>query len=154
MNSLFLKLQDFDRSFIRLMHVWGIPALRIALGIVFLWFGSLKLFGVSPVVDLIEKTYYFFPTDDFLMVLGIWEVIIGIGLLLNLSLRVTLGLLWLQMAGTLLAPVFAPEIFFQSGNLLLLTVEGEFVVKNLVLIAAGLVIGGHEVSPNNQNQIS
>jgi uncharacterized membrane protein YkgB len=154
MNDLSIKLQNFDRAFIQRMHVWGIPALRIALGIVFLWFGSLKLFGASPVVDLIAKTYYFLPTNAFLMVLGVWEVLIGIGLLLKLSLRVTLGLLWLQMAGTLLAPVFAPEMFFQSGNLLLLTVEGEFVIKNLVLIVAGIVIGGHEVAPNNQNQIS
>lgn len=146
------KFNTFDRTFIRFMHSSGIPFLRVALGIVFLWFGSLKLFNVSPVEDLIAQTYFFFPTDAFMMVLGAWEVLIGIGLLFKLSLRVTLAFLWIQMAGTILSPLLDPKIFFQSGNLLLLTTEGEFVVKNLVLIAAGIVIGGYEVEPNNSNQ--
>ncbi len=154
MNSFILKIKNLDHSFIRLMHMWGIPLLRIALGIVFLWFGSLKLFNVSPVEGLIANTYSFVPTDAFLMVLGVWEVLIGIGLLLKLSLRITLALLWLQMAGTLLAPALNPEIFFQSSNILLLSTEGEFVVKNLVLIAAGIVIGGYEVALNSSNKPS
>lgn len=140
--------QKFDRVFIENMRKWGIPALRVALGIVFLWFGALKVLGVSPVVDLVRETYSFLPTDAFIMILGVWEAVIGLGLIFKKCLRCTLALLWLQMAGTLAAPLFAPTIFFVNGNPLLLTMEGEFVVKNLVLIAAGVVIGGHEVRPN------
>lgn len=142
-----MNLKQFDQLFIETMHRWAIPVLRVSLGIVFLWFGALKVFGVSPVAELISQTYSFFPQDAFMMVLGLWEIVIGIGLIFKLALRVTLALLWLQMAGTILSPLSEPSIFFNHGNPLLLTTEGEFVIKNLVLISAGLVIGGHEVEP-------
>lgn len=137
--------RSIDNLFITEMHHWGIPLLRVALGIVFLWFGALKIFGLTPVRDLIEQTYWFIPYDPFILFLGVWEIIIGIGLLAKLWLRGTLFLLWLQMAGTLFAAVLAPHMFFIGNNLFMLTVEGEFIVKNIVLIAASLVIGGYEV---------
>lgn len=139
-------LNALDRFLITEMHQWGIPVLRVALGIVFLWFGGLKVFGVTPVVDLIAETYSFFPTTAFLFVLGWWEVLIGISLLSHHFLRIALMLLWLQMAGTFAAVVLAPAIFFVQGNPFLLTMEGEFIVKNIVLISAGLVIGGYEIT--------
>jgi len=140
-----MKLNDLDKFLIRQMHAKGIPALRIALGIVFLWFGALKIFGVSPVAELVAKSYAFLPAAAFIKVLGVWEVLIGLGLIFKIALRATLALLWLQMLGTLAAPVLSPTIFFSGWNPLGLTLEGEFVVKNLVLIASGLVIGGYEV---------
>lgn len=149
MENLFYK---FDRYFISEMHRWGIPLLRNMLGIVFLWFGTLKLTGISPVAELIARTYSFFPPETFISILGIWEVLIGMGLILKISLRTTLALLWLQLAGTFIASLLEPTVFFSGNNPLFLTVEGEFVVKNLVLLAAGLVIGGHEVlPPDKQN---
>jgi len=134
------------------MHTKGITILRVCLGIVFLWFGLLKVFGVTPVGNIIELTYSFFPQQEFLLVLGIWEVLIGVGLIWKIAMRATLALLWLQMAGTLFSLVLYPPLFFQHGNLFLLTTEGEFVVKNLVLIAAGLVVGGHTVRPARLHQ--
>ena len=145
MNGVEKKFENADKAMRHEMHKWGIPILRIALAIVFLWFGALKVFGVSPVVDLIKETYSFMPTHAFVMVLGIWEILIGLGLLFKITLRVTLGLLWLQMLGTLFSLVLAPHMFFSGENIFLLTMEGEFVIKNLVLIASGIVIGGHEV---------
>src|SRR3970040_198650 len=68
--------------------------------------------------------------------------LVGLGLLLGIALRLTLFLLFAQMAGTFLVLLVRPEIAFLGSNPLLLSVEGEFVVKNLVLIAAGVVIGG------------
>lgn len=121
--------------------------LRVALGIVFLWFGALKVLGISPVADIVSSTYSFLPQREFLLFLGIWEVLIGIGLLARIALRVTLALLWLQMAGTLIAPILNPALFFAGSNPFFLTSQGEFVVKNLVLIASSIVIGGHEVTP-------
>lgn len=135
-----------DRFLITEMHQWGIPVLRVALGIVFLWFGGLKVLGVTPVADLIAQTYLFFPTMPFIIALGWWEILIGIGLLSHHFLRIALMLLWLQMAGTFAAVAFAPAIFFVQGNPFLLTMEGEFIVKNIVLISAGLVIGGYEIT--------
>ena len=81
------------------------------------------------------------PEDAFFVVIGVWEIIIGIGLLVPVLLRLTLALFWLQMAGTFLSLIVLPDRAFQDGNPLLLDVTGEFIVKNLVLIAAGLVIG-------------
>ena len=67
---------------------------------------------------------------------------VGVGLLFAVALRLTLFLFWLQMAGTFLVLVLRPDVAFQAGNPFLLTTEGEFVIKNLVLIAAGLAVGG------------
>ena len=137
-----------DRFLISEMHSWGIPVLRWALGIIFLWFGALKVLGVSPVVDLITATYFFLPPAFFIPVLGIWEVAIGLGLISKFFLRGTLALLWLQLIGAFAALVLAPALFFTNDNIFLLTMEGEFVIKNLILVAAGLVIGGYEVKRN------
>lgn len=135
------QFDALDRALVRLMAAYGVRVLRWALGLIFVWFGALKILRVSPVADLVARTVYWLPSDTFVPILGVWEVAVGLGLLLGVALRVTLFLFWLQMAGTFLVLFLRPEIAFQSGNPVLLTVEGEFVVKNLVLIAAGLVIG-------------
>jgi len=115
--------------------------LRGALATVFNWFGLLKLLGRSPVTELVAKTVYWFPPDIFIPCLGIWELLVGLGLLFTIALRWTIVLLWLHLAGTFLVLIVRPEMAFQGGNPFLLTMVGEFVVKNLVLIAAGLVVG-------------
>ena len=130
-----------DRAMIAFMTAYGARLLRIALAVTFIWFGALKVVGRSPVADLVAQTVYWLPPAFFVPFLGWWELAVGIGLLLSVALRLVLLLFWLQMAGTFLVLVLRPEIAFQSGNPLLLTVTGEFVIKNLVLIAAGLVIG-------------
>lgn len=62
-------------------------------------------------------------------------------LVTKFELRLTLGLLWLHLAGTFLVFILRPDLAFQNGNLLLLTDAGEFIIKNFVLISAGIVIG-------------
>jgi hypothetical protein len=78
-----------------------------------------------------------------LLFIGGWEVVIGIGLLFThpLVLRVTLFLLWLQLVGTFQIFVLLPEVVFQGGNPFLPTLEGQYAIKNVVLITGGLVIG-------------
>src|SRR5258706_15678089 len=90
---------SFDNFFIGTMQNKGIIILRISLAVVYIWFGILKVIGASPVVSLITSTYPSFPEPAFLIILGAWEVVIGIGLLHKYFLRLTLALLWLQMAG-------------------------------------------------------
>jgi uncharacterized membrane protein YkgB len=119
----------------------GVPLLRISLGVVFLWFGMLKILDVSPVSGLVAKTIYWFDPDVVVPALGAVEVFVGLCLLAGRLMRLALPLLVLQMAGTFLVLVFLPEVAFRDGNPLLLTVEGEFVVKNLVLLSAGMVVG-------------
>ena len=130
-----------DEIAIRIMTGKGLLLLRVSLGIVFFWFGLLKVIGVSPVANLVAVAIYWAPPGVTVPLLGIFEVALGIGLLTGVAMRLTLGLFWLHLAGTFLVLVFRPDIAFQHGNPLLLTVEGEFVVKNLVLIAGGIAVG-------------
>ncbi|MBC5807705.1 MAG: DUF417 family protein [Candidatus Eremiobacter antarcticus] len=115
-------------------------ALRLSLGIVFVWFGALKIVGASPVSDLVAKTAYFLPPAVAIIGTGCVEVIIGLGLLTGWAMRATLALFFFQMLATFLSVVTQPAMLFQNGNPLLLSVYGEFLLKNFVLIAAGLTI--------------
>jgi uncharacterized membrane protein YkgB len=88
--------------------------------------------------------------DWFVPALGVVEVAVGLGLILRRAIRIVLAVLVLQMAGTFLVLLVQPDIAFQNGNPLNLTVEGEFVLKNLVLICAGLVVGATARSDREQ----
>lgn len=140
-KQLETQWERLDRTMIAFMTAYGTRLLRVALAVTFIWFGALKIVGRSPVADLVAQTVYWLPPPFFVRFLGWWELVIGVGLLSGAVLRLVLLLFWLQMAGTFLVLVLRPEFAFQAGNPLLLTVTGEFVIKNLVLIAAGLVIG-------------
>jgi uncharacterized membrane protein YkgB len=130
-----------DERVIRFLQRWSVPFLRMSLGIVFVWFGALKVFDVTPVADLVAATVYWVDPGWFVPALGIAEMMVGVGLMAGRALRLTLGLFAAQMLGTFLVLVVQPEVAFRQGNPLLLTVEGEFVVKNLVLLSAGMVVG-------------
>lgn len=133
--------ERLDARVRRVLGRIGVPALRVSLGVVFLWFGALKIFDVSPVADLVGRTVYWLDPGLVVPALGAVEVVVGACLLSGRFLRSALLLFALQMAGTFLVFVLLPDVAFQRGNPLLLTVEGEFVVKNLVLLSAGLVVG-------------
>jgi uncharacterized membrane protein YkgB len=134
----------YDETDTRITH-WmartGIPILRIALGIIFIWFGALKLVpGLSPAEDLVIATVPFIPGSVFMPILAVWEIVIGLGFLTGRALRLTILLLFLQMPGTM-SPIFLlPERVFTAFPYGL-TLEGQYIVKNLVLISAALVIG-------------
>ena len=142
-EQLRLRLDRIDQALVRFMSRYGIHLLRWALALVFIWFGGLKLIGASPATELVIRTVFWLPPQLAVLVIGVWEVAIGVGLLFTapLVLRITLLLLWLQMAGTFQVLVLLPQEAFQGGNPLLPTLEGQYVIKNLVLISAGLVIG-------------
>jgi uncharacterized membrane protein YphA (DoxX/SURF4 family) len=131
-----------DRWITHWMARYGLLVLRIGLGIVFFWFGALKLApGLSPAEDLVRNTIYFVDPDLFLPILAIWEMLIGLGLIFGIFMRLTLLLLFLQMPGTALPLLLLPQVtwtVFPIG----LTLEGQYIIKNLVLIGAGLVLGG------------
>ena len=133
---------EIDPALVRWMATHGLGIMRVGLGIVFLWFGLLKLFpGASPAEDLVRRTVYFVDPDVFLPVLAIWESLIGLGLIVGRYMRVTLLLLFLQMPGTALPLVVLPDVVWAHFPFVL-TLEGQYIVKNLVLIGAALVLGG------------
>lgn len=136
-----LGLGGLDRRIASWMERNGHFLLRMALGVVFIWFGLLKPLGLSPAAGLVQRTAYFLPPDVFVPLLGWWEVAIGVGLLYRPLNRTAILLLFLQMPGTLMPLVLLPEVCFTRipwG----LTMEGQYIVKNAVLIAAALVVGG------------
>lgn len=130
-----------DTRITRWMARNGISILRLAVGVVYVWFGALKLVpGMSPAEDLVRATVPWLPGGFFLPFLGLWEIAIGLGFLTGRALRITILLLFLQMPGTLAPTVLLPHRVF-SVFPFALTLEGQYIVKNLVLIAAALVIG-------------
>lgn len=126
---------------------YGVPALRITLALTFLWFGALKITNDTPVGAFVADTVSWIPGLSgawFVPFLGVVEMLLGAALLVGKGLRVVLPLLFAHLAGTFLALVTQPEVTFQGGNPALLTTEGEFVVKNLILLSAVLVLYGFQ----------
>lgn len=135
--------ETLDRRAIRWLQKHHVVMMQAALGLVFVWFGLLKLIGLSPVEDLVAATVPLVDGAWAVPFLGVWEIAIGILLLWGRFVRIMLALFVVQMLGTFSILVVHPALAFQGYNPLLLTVEGEFVVKNLVLLAAGLSVGAH-----------
>lgn len=135
-------LDRADRGVVSVLSRIAIPMLRWSLAITYIWFGALKLFGASPVEGLVKKMAMGIPRSTFVKVMGVWELGLGIALLFRLALRFTLALYVAQLAGTFMVFILQPREAFQKGNPLKLTYTGEFILKNLVLLAAGLTLAG------------
>ena len=120
---------------------------RVALGIVFFWFGVLKFFpGASSAEEIAGRTIQTLTLGHMtphlsMPILATWECLIGLGLLSGKFLRLTTALLFLQMPGTFLPFFFFPHEVWQhfpySPSLV-----GQYIIKNLVLICAGILVLG------------
>lgn len=139
-------LNKIDNQIATFMNDYGILLLRISVGIVFIWFGFLKFFpNLSPAqgiaIDTINKlTLGLIQNNVAIIILATWETLIGIGLITGKYLRVTLFLLFSQMLGTMTPLLLFPAVTFTQFPYAP-TLEGQYIIKNLVLISAGLVVG-------------
>ncbi len=128
------------------MHRWGILALRLSFGIIFIWFGVLKPLGLSAAEPLVIATVRWLPLFDaelWVIIIGWWEVAIGVAFLFRRTVRVAIALLALQMVGTFMPLILLPAVTFQAGHLPYApTMEGQYIIKNLMIISAALVVGG------------
>ncbi len=136
-----MAFDNIDRRIAGWMQRHGHRLLRYTLGVIFIWFGILKPLGMSPAAELIANTVYWINPDVFVPILGWWEVVIGVCLLFRPLVRVAILLLFLQMPGTFLPLVLRPDVCFTHVPLGL-TLEGQYIIKNLVLISAAIVVGG------------
>lgn len=137
---------QIDRRITRLLARWGVVVVRLGLGVVFLWFGALKFApGLSPAQDLAARTidrltFGVVEPAVSLPLLAAWECLIGLGLLSGRFLRATLFLLAVQMLGTV-----TPLILFPAETFTVFpyspTLEGQYIIKNVVLIGAAMVVG-------------
>ncbi len=146
MNNIATRFDVVDARITNWMARHGLPLLRISLGIVFLWFGALKFFpGLSPASDLATRTietlsFGVVPASASMPLLAGWECLIGLGLLFGIFMRATLLLLAVQMAGTLTPLLLFPgEVFTRIPYAP--TLEGQYIIKNAVLISAAIVLG-------------
>lgn len=141
-----MDLKELDRRIAGFMRRIGSPALRYSLAVIFIWFGILKPLGISPAEGLVLVTVDWMPVlspRGWLAVIGWWEVAIGVLMLWKPTVRVAIALLALQMVGTFMPLVLLPQATFQPGRIPYgLTLEGQYIVKNLLIISAALVIGG------------
>lgn len=135
-----------DERIVQWMSENGTNWLRVSIGIIFIWFGMLKFFpGLSPAEDLAINTIRILTLElipDQLIIYGLatLETLIGLGLIVHAYMRVTLLLLFMQMAGTFLPILFFPgEVFTKFPYAL--TLEGQYIIKNLIIVSAGIVIG-------------
>ena len=146
MKSLQNLFMVVDTRLTTFMSRHGVVLLRVSVGIVFLWFGFLKFFpNLSPAQDLATRTieqltFGIVQPNISLPVLAFWETLIGIGLITGKFMRLTLLLLFFQMLGTI-TPIFLfpSETFTQFPYAP--TLEGQYIIKNLVLVSAAFVIG-------------
>ena len=134
----------FDRADLRIsagMDRYCQPLMRYSIALIFIWFGLLKPLGMSPETELIKRTVYWVSPHIFLPVLGWWEVAVGLCLLYRPLIRIALLLLLLQLPGTMLPLILLPEICF-SHPPFGLSLEGQYIVKNIFLVSAAFMIGG------------
>ncbi|MFO0831688.1 MAG: hypothetical protein U0637_07570 [Phycisphaerales bacterium] len=135
------SLEHADYAITAWLARHGLTAVRWSLGVVFVWFGALKPLGVSPALELVTRTVYWFDPGWFVPLLGWWEVAIGICLVVPRLVRLGILLLALQMPGTFLPLVILPDVCWSHAPWAP-TLEGQYIIKNLVLIAAAMALGG------------
>ncbi|MFN2601456.1 MAG: DoxX family membrane protein [Gemmatimonadaceae bacterium] len=156
-----IRFDELDRKITQWMARHGLFLLRISLGIVFFWFGVLKFFpGMSPASNLAGKTIEVLSMGHVhahasLLFLAAWECLIGLGLIFGVFMRATLFLLAVQMAGTLTPLFLFPGETFTHFPYAP-TMEGQYILKNVVLISAAIVLGatvrGGRLVPDESNR--
>jgi uncharacterized membrane protein YphA (DoxX/SURF4 family) len=146
MPSLLARLDHLDIRVTNWMAHYSISLLRSGLGLIFFWFGALKFIpSLSPAQDLATHTmsaltFGLVQPALSLPLLALWECLIGLGLITGRLTRFTLLLLWAQMLGTV-TPLFLFPAEAFARIPFAPTLEGQYIIKNIVLICAGLVIG-------------
>lgn len=146
MNVYLGRFDRIDQALTRWMARNDVVLLRSSVGFVFFWFGALKFLpGLSPAQKLAGNTVELLSfgllfSDTAVLILALWESLIGIGLLAGAFLRATLLLLWVQMLGTITPLFLFPGLTFNAVPFAP-TLEGHYIIKNLVLVSAGIVIG-------------
>jgi len=151
MNDKINKLRNtsiyqLDITITQWMARNGMLLMRISIGLIYFWFGILKFFpGISSAegiatVTISTLTYGIISGSTALLILAVWEVAIGLALIFKIFLRGTLLLMFMQMLGTLTPLFLFPSELFTVFPWVP-TLEGQYIIKNLVIISAGIAIG-------------
>jgi len=132
-----------------------IKLMQISLGLIFLWYGMLKLFdGVSPAQELATATISILSLkllspEISIKIIAIWEIVVGIGFILGVWLRVVFTLFFVHMIGTFTPLFILTDVTFTQTPYIL-TMVGQYIMKNIVFVLAGLSIYYYEKEKNSE----
>ena len=140
-------MRKLDIVIINWLQTLEVPLARIAIFIVYFWFGSLKLLGVSPAAPLVqalfERTITFMPFGVFYFLFSLFEVLIGVLFLIRGMERAAILLLLLHLITTAMPLIFLPHITWQA--FLVPTIEGQYIIKHILIAASAVVVGSKVV---------
>lgn len=140
-----MNIQTMDQGIMHTIKRVSLPLSRIAIFVVYFWFGILKVLGTSPanplVMDLQQHTLPFLSFSTFIVVFGIFEMCIGIIFLIRGLERISIALLVLHLITTILPLFVLPQIAWQG--FLTPTIEGQYIIKNILIIATAIGIAAH-----------
>lgn len=142
-----LSPRTIDRRIARFFSRHAHRAHRVSLGLLFIWFGLLKPFGLKTTTSLLAHTIWLGDPDFMVQVLGWWEVAIGACLIVRPLVRLAIVLLAVRLPGTLLAFIIHPSICFEAFPLAP-TPEGQYLIKDLAVFFATLAIAASVHEPS------
>jgi uncharacterized membrane protein YphA (DoxX/SURF4 family) len=131
-----------DRRIEACLYRLGHTTHGATLGIVFIWFGLLKVFEIKTATSILAQTIYFGDPDLMVRILGGWEIAIGICLIFHKLLRLALLLLAIRLPGTVLALVFKSDVCFEVAPWIP-SIQGQYIIKDFMLFSAAAVMGGY-----------
>ena len=140
-----MSIQDIDVKLINFFKKISVPVARFGLFVIFFWFGFLKVIGLSPAMQLVqqlfEQTISFISFNNFIILFGLFECLIGILFIIRGFERIVIPMLFLHMVMTFLPLFILPEVTW--SRFLVPTLEGQYIIKNLVIIAAAVGIASN-----------
>ncbi len=140
-----MDIRKIDLKLIHFFRQVSVPLARLGLFVIFFWFGALKVLGLSPasglVQSLFEQTIGFMSFDTFLISFGLFECLIGLLFIIRGWERVVIPLLFLHMVTTFMPLFLLPQMTW--GGFLVPTLEGQYIIKNLLIIAAAIGVAAH-----------
>ena len=119
--------------------------LAISIGVVYLWFGILKFFPeLSPAEELAQKTisiltFNLIPSKLSIILLAIWESLVGLFLILNIWRPITIIIALIHMVFTFTPLFFFPDLGFVNVPYQF-TLIGQYIFKNIIIIGALLTL--------------
>lgn len=134
------RIAQLDKRIVRFMSRVGHRIERWVLGILFIWFGTLKIIGETSASSIIAKSVYWMDPSFVVPCLGWWELLIGIGLILPRLNRMAILLLLVRLPGTFMALVYHYPACF-TDSIFFPTIQGQYLLKEFTLVGAALVIG-------------
>ncbi len=140
-----MSLHSFDVQIIHFFKRISEFVCRFGLFVIFFWFGLLKVLDLSPASSLVQElfaeTVPFMTFGTFFLLFGIFEMLIGLLFIIRSAERVVIPLLFIHMITTFMPLFMLPEVVW--SQFLVPTLEGQYIIKNLVVIAAAVTVAAN-----------